>query len=89
MEINQQQINNDKYIRLLDAFDVDDANDIFNIIHQLKEENEKLKKDRDWGKAPNPNKKNSEGVSFDKEESLRILRENNNEILSKLKFNNI
>lgn len=73
MEINQQQINNDKYIRLLDAFDVDDANDIFNIIHQLKEENEKLKKDRDWGK----------------EESLRILRENNNEILSKLKFNNI
>ena len=66
MEINQQQINNDKYIRLLDAFEVDDANDIFNIIHQLKEENEKLKK-----------------------ESLRILRENNNEILSKLKFNNI
>tara|TARA_B100000965_G_C19383134_1_gene665496 strand:+ start:500 stop:709 length:210 start_codon:yes stop_codon:yes gene_type:complete len=69
MEINQQQINNDKYIRLLDAFEVDDANDIFNMIHQLKEENEKLKKE--------------------KEESLRIIRENNNEILSKLKFNNI
>jgi len=48
MEINQQQINNDKYIRLLDAFDVDDANDIFNMIHQLKEENEKLKKDKNF-----------------------------------------
>ena len=47
-EISNMKVNNGKYTRLLKDFKVDDANDIFNMIHQLKEEIKELKEKQVW-----------------------------------------